>query len=842
MMNPLADTEYACRLHTAIRQLVAPDDARLTRGFSAVDRPVGERLAALPPATWTPWHTGRAWRLLRPYQTTLRAAGLALDVIEPPPAAERVLALTADDWFALYFGRDDPIWTTVRALPGAVRQRDPFPHWRVPATPGIGADLQPLAAGFLVTPAAAERLAALRTPDPTAPPRRRIEADPTGGFRLVFPPDPQILTAVQALPERMFQRADPAYWWVPATPALARHLEALAGAHDFAIPAAVATTLRALAAIRDPLPLPPQRIACAPEGGFWITFPKDAAVLAAVHAIPLARYERQPVKRWWVPALPAAVHALIAFAATHPTFVLDPEVPAALDAARTTAQARIARSQATQPTTLRAIPGLGRTPRPFQLAAVEAILALGRCLLADDMGLGKSGEALMALQAAGAFPAVIVAPAGLLENWRAEIAAWLPSRLARTQVLTGQVRPAIYQDADLLLVSYELLEKHLAAGLRAALDARGLAAIVLDEAHYIKSEEAIRTRQAQILAADVPLRILATGTPILNRPMELIPLLQILGVLDAFGGWTGFTFRHCTPVQNRWGWEFRGPAHLTELHEHLRSLCMVRRTKSQVLTELPPLDRVQVALTLSPPAQAEYRRTQQRLAAWVARALAAATADDAAAQAAARAAALAQITILRRTAALGKLPAIGEWITTFLDGTPTEQKLIVFAHHRTTQAALLARFPAAARVLGGMPAPIRQAQVARFQTDPACRLAILSLGAANVGLTLTAADTVLMTESAWTPAINSQAEARAHRLGQQHPVTAIYPYAVGTVEERILALVERKREIVDQVVDGTGAPEPDTVLNDALLDQYLDWLRQRARITPTDGSPSGVPT
>ncbi len=187
------------------------------------------------------------------------------------------------------------------------------------------------------------------------------------------------------------------------------------------------------------------------------------------------------------------------------------------------------------------VDGLGGELKPFQRAGVSYLLARRRTFLADEQGLGKTIEALAALEAAGAYPAIVVCPASLKLNWLREIGRWLPGRTAQALSGTG----AGSGRADITVVNYDIVAARLDE-----LTALAPAALVLDESHYCKNAAAKRTQAVQRLSAEVPadgLVLALTGTPVMNRPAELISQLRILGRLADFGSGVKF------------GERFRGP-------------------------------------------------------------------------------------------------------------------------------------------------------------------------------------------------------------------------------------------------------------------------------------------
>ncbi|HEY1833105.1 MAG TPA: DEAD/DEAH box helicase [Solirubrobacteraceae bacterium] len=446
------------------------------------------------------------------------------------------------------------------------------------------------------------------------------------------------------------------------------------------------------------------------------------------------------------------------------------------------------------------VPGLGGELKPFQRAGVRYLLEQRRSFLADEQGLGKTIEALATIEAASAYPAVVVCPANLKLNWLREIERWLPGRSA--SAMSGTFAPVRPGDADVTVVNYDILDARMDELL-----AMEPVAVVLDESHYCKNPAAKRSQAAQRLTAGIAgdgLVLALTGTPVVNRPAELISQLRILGRLGDFGSGAEF------------GARFRGAdAHL-RLHWHLRARCFVRRLKADVLPQLPPKTRAVVPVELDN--EAEYRLAERDLIQWLRTQPLDLRELDAKVAAALRAERLVRLNALKLLAARGKLQGALTWIHDFAS---SGERLVIFAHHREVQKALLERFPQALHILGGDGFAARDRALRAFQEPdgPENQLIVCSMEVAGQGLTLTRSSNVVFLELDWTPAKHDQAEDRCHRISQQDAVTAYYLLAAGTVDETISTLLERKRVVIGAVTDGVEQDE------EAVVDQLVRELR-----------------
>ncbi len=516
-------------------------------------------------------------------------------------------------------------------------------------------------------------------------------------------------------------------------------------------------------------------------------------------ALPVAPVRAPRAAHPQIPAIradPFCVQELDRFLAAHEIWV-DPEALALLQEVREQhahAAGLVALSAATDAPLH--VPGLGGELRPFQRAGVNYLLSQRRAFLADEQGLGKTVEALATLEADNAYPAVIVCPASLKLNWMRELERWLPGRSVQVLAGTGPRTPP--RDAEVTILNYEIV-----AGRLGALCARKPRALVLDESHYCKNAAAKRTRAVHRLSAALPpdgLILALTGTPVTNRPAELIAQLRILGRLGDFGSGMQFSRR------------FRGPdAHL-RLHWHLRARCFARRLKADVLPQLPPKTRAVVPVELDN--EDEYRLAERDVVAWLQSQPLDLRELDAKVAAALRAERLVRLNALKLLAARGKLHAARTWIHDFCS---SGERLVVFAHHREIQRALLEHFPDALHILGGDSPRARDRAVRAFQSADASenKLIVCSIEVAGQGLTLTRSSNVVFLELDWTPAKHDQAEDRCHRIGQHDSVNAYYLLAASTIDETISTLLERKRAVIGAVTDGRVADEEGVV--DALV-------------------------
>jgi len=514
---------------------------------------------------------------------------------------------------------------------------------------------------------------------------------------------------------------------------------------------------------------------------------RDITALPEAHnvALPGRFFNREASWAVAVPADPALAPQLGEFVWAHPKVRIDERARNVLDELseeHERASATVALSYADD-AELEDVE-LGGELHPFQRAGVRYALERRRTFIADEQGLGKTVQALAALEIDDAFPAVVVCPASMKLMWEREASRWLPER--SVAVLSGRTAAGwgeAARDAEILVVNYDILEAHFER-----LAARGPKALVLDESHYVKNPQARRTKVAIELAGRMPegsLRLGLTGTPILNRPEELIAQLRVLGRLKEFGSGARLARRFKTAGSD------------DRLHWNLRAHCYVRRTKKQVLPQLPSKRQETVPVLLSN--EQDYRLAESDVIAWLQSLPLDLKTMDAKVGAAARAEQLVRLNSLRQLAAEGKLSSALAWIEDFM---ASDEPLVVFAEHIAIQKAVIAQFPNALHILGADSSERRQQAVDAFQAEDGPRLIVCSLKAASQGITLTRASNVAFLELDWTPARHDQAEDRLHRIGQESAVTAWYLLAPNTIDETMAELLQRKRGLIDAITDG----------------------------------------
>jgi superfamily II DNA or RNA helicase len=701
------------------------------------------------------------------------------------------------------FPIDNELNDAVRALPGRWfdwRRK----HWRVPADPRIAADVQTLLGRFGDIAPDPGVLAWLTDSDRWRALISVVVHEDDGAFivRTLAGDQPEDLEGATVLTEDRLL--------LPFTERSAEVIADLDGAELDDLARACARDLD-----RGRQPAPAELTLEVGDSGepeltlatIWDPAPaREFKKLPEAHPVPLPGRFFNRAAAWGVgvPADPALAEELSGFVAADPRIHIDERARSLLTELRVEherAAATVALSYA-EDAELDGLE-LGGELHPFQRAGVRYALSRRRTFIADEQGLGKTVQALATIEADDAFPTIVLCPASMKLIWERESMKWLPNRTVA--VLEGRTESAWTEEAlaaEIIVLNYDILEAH-----APALVAHQPKALILDESHYVKNPRARRTKVAVALSQQLDrdaLRLALTGTPILNRPDELISQLRVLGRLGEFGSGARLARRFKTAASN------------DRLHWNLRAHCFVRRTKQQVLPQLPAKRQETVPVLLSN--EHEYRLAEEDVISWLQTLPLDMRTIDAKVAAALRAEQLVRLNNLRQLAAGGKLPTALAWIGDFLESS---EPLVVFAEHIAIQKAVLARFPKAAHILGSDSGARRQHAVDSFQDEDGPQLIVCSMKAASQGITLTRASNVAFLELDWTPARHDQAEDRLHRIGQESAVTAWYLLAPDTIDETMAELLQRKRGVIDAITDGEVRD------SERLVDAVVRELRKR---------------
>ncbi len=450
-------------------------------------------------------------------------------------------------------------------------------------------------------------------------------------------------------------------------------------------------------------------------------------------------------------------------------------------------------------------PGLEATLRPYQLEGFRWMARLAEwgagAVLADDMGLGKTVQTLaLMLHRKDEGPTLVLAPTSVCPNWVRECGRFAPGL---TPVIYGAAkdREALLAQAgpgDVVIVSYGLMARD-----ADRFAATRFATVVLDEAQAVKNPTAARARAARRL--DAGFRLALTGTPVENHLGELWSLFSVV-LPGLFGSYRRFRDRFVLPIERGQSWARR------EALARLVRPFVLRRTKAEVLTELPPRVDVEVPIRLSAPERRLYEETRLAAVARISGLVKARPGDEQN-----RFEILSAITRLRLIACHPRLhdprndlpsSKLARLMEIVDELTEAGHRALVFSqftrHLKLVREALDAK-GLDYLYLDGATAPAKRGQLVEAFQRGRGTVFLVSLKAGGTGLNLTAADHVIHLDPWWNPALEDQATDRAHRMGQKRSVTVLRLVARGTIEEAILELHRHKRSLLSGILDGAEA-------------------------------------
>ncbi len=437
----------------------------------------------------------------------------------------------------------------------------------------------------------------------------------------------------------------------------------------------------------------------------------------------------------------------------------------------------IADSQATDADIDIPVPA-GLSYLPYQKAGIAYAIKRSSTLIGDEMGLGKTIQAIGVINATAPKTVLVVCPASLKINWKNEMTKWLVAD-RDIQIVNGGGEQ-IPANPDVIIINYDVLSKH-----KDAINARTWDLVIMDEAHYIKNNTAARTKVAVGIKANR--KVVLTGTPITNRPIELQP---IAGYLDpvTFGNYFKFGVRYAGAHQINIGrktvWDFNGSSNLDELQRVLRQSFMIRRKKDEVLKELPEKVRQIIVLPNSDYSD-QIKKEFETLA-------------DAVDETSSEDIEFEQMSGVRHETALAKVNDVVTHVAAI------DHQVVVMAHHKDVVDGIKAGLEAAGKsvvtLTGDCNQAHRQNAVETFQAGNA-DVFIGTIGAAGVGITLTSASHVVFAELDWVPGNMSQAEDRCHRIGQDSSVLVQHLVVDGSIDARLAQVLVGKQRVLDKALD-----------------------------------------
>ena len=432
-----------------------------------------------------------------------------------------------------------------------------------------------------------------------------------------------------------------------------------------------------------------------------------------------------------------------------------------------------------------------RPPLDHQKEAIQKLVENKKFILADDMGLGKTTSTIISALETGAKKVLIICPASLKINWQREIENYSDRT---TSIIEGKK----WDDADFVIINYDIIKnfhddkkKSESTIVKSKFDL-----VIVDEAHYVQNSQAQRTKLINDIGRNVERVWLLTGTPITSRPINYFNLLNLIDSPVA-QNWMAYAIRYCQGYQfkagNRKIWNVSGASNLEELRDRT-SRQVLRRLKENVL-DLPEKIITPVYLRLK---SKEYEELMGEYYDWY----------DKSGESDSLTLQFTKLTKVRQVIAEEKTKATIELCENIIE---QGKKVIVFTNFTKSLEMILQHFgKSAVRLDGQMSQKERQLSVDNFQNDEKITVFVGNIKAAGVGITLTAAEAVVMNDLSFLPSDHSQAEDRSYRYGQKNNVLVYYPIFDNTVEGIIYDILKKKKNIFETIM-GDNANSMDSV-------------------------------
>ena len=445
-----------------------------------------------------------------------------------------------------------------------------------------------------------------------------------------------------------------------------------------------------------------------------------------------------------------------------------------------------------------------RPPLNHQKEAIEKLVGNDKFILADDMGLGKTTSTVIAALESGIKKVLIVCPASLKINWKREIANYTDRSVS---IIEGK----IWESADFVIINYDILKNFHDPQDRknSVILNEGFDLIVADEAHYIQNTQAARTKIANDIINKVGKVWLLTGTPMTSRPMNYYNLLNLVESPVAFN-WMGYVRRYCNGYQFTVGrkkiWNVQGASNLEELRDRIKPQ-VLRRLKEDIL-DLPDKIITPIYLKLK---SRDYEELMGEYYRWF----------DQSNESGSLTVQFSKLMKVRQVIAEEKIKNTCEIAENIVE---QGKKVIIFTNFTDTLNQITEHFgKTAVKLDGSMSKQERQRAVDSFQEDEKIQVFVGNIKAAGVGITLTAAEAVIMNDLSFVPSDHSQAEDRAYRYGQKNNVLVYYPIFENTIESIIYDILQNKKNIFE-IVMGDNPQKGD------ILEQILNEISMRRNL------------
>jgi SWI/SNF-related matrix-associated actin-dependent regulator 1 of chromatin subfamily A len=447
------------------------------------------------------------------------------------------------------------------------------------------------------------------------------------------------------------------------------------------------------------------------------------------------------------------------------------------------------------------------TPRSYQLSGIRYNLTKKNVINGSDMGTGKTAMTLLSIAKENIYPHLIITPSSVKYNWKKEFEKWLTSPPSIEVIDSNKIE----EGKDVYIVNYDRIR--IAEQFLSEIEWKG---ITCDESHNLKNSKSLRSKSLRkiINKSNPEYKFFLSGTSVMNRPVELVNPLILLGQFNSiFGNWMRFIKRYCNATKGRYGWDVKGASNLNELYQKLTDNCYFRVEKRDVLKDLPPIQEQVIYVDISD--KKEYLRAENNLVDYLRE-----KKGEEAAQKAEMAEHLVLLNTLRQLSVKFKMKNIFEWIDDFLEST--DEKLIVFGVFKEGLQEIGKKYKVDV-IDGSINAKNKQKAIDKFATSKDRLLVgnINSLGTGTDGLQ-ESCSSMLIIDLPWRPTDIDQTISRLERDGQKNNIDVFYALCEETIDMYMWKVIEEKRKVANAVNKGEDVSTSERSVVGMVLKEYLE--------------------
>lgn len=437
--------------------------------------------------------------------------------------------------------------------------------------------------------------------------------------------------------------------------------------------------------------------------------------------------------------------------------------------------------------------------RDYQIESLAYALQKGSFINADPVGCGKSFEAIINVEHTKAFPCLVVVPASIKYAW---VEKWLEivgeHRIVSSIESTPTKKNPNNWNADVVVINYDIIGKKQGTGATVKFEelvTTKWKSMVIDEGHYLKSESSQRNKAARMIVKKTnPVVQILTGTAITNRPAELWPLLKIIGKSDLIANHQRqYEMRYCNGFQSNFGWNASGATNLLELNQKLRETCYLRREKSELLKELPPVQETILHVPITN--KKEVDKATENIIEYIME-----VKGEEAAEKAMNAESLVTLSTLRQLSIQGKIKAIEAYIKDWQGDK--DEKLVIFGLHKEPLEYLAEKFNS--KLIAGGVSSLKKQQIIDDWIKGKDQFLFANIASAGTGVDglQSVCSNMAIIELPWTSGELEQVVGRLNRSGQTENTNVTFILSEDTIDTQMWEMLSNKQLVVNGVNAG----------------------------------------